>query len=211
MLEGPPPQLPSTLDRAAEAWARTTPRLRAVVVAIVVLALALAAGRGAVRSPWGPPGEVVVATADLPVGRTVEPGDLRTVRWPETTIPPGALTDPGPAIGRPLAATVPTGTPLTAVHVADDGPAAGLPAGDVAVPLPAPPGIALRPGQRVDLLAGDGARGGVRLAEDARVLGVDGDTIWVAVRREESPAVVGAATWGDLSVALLPGPPRSDR
>ena len=210
-LEGPPPPLPATLDRAAEAWARATPRLRAVVISVVVVVLVLTAGHGAVRSPWGPPVEVVVATTDLPVGRVVEPGDITTTRWPEQTVPPGALTEPGSAVGRPVAATAPTGSPLTELHVADDGPAAGLPAGEVAVPLPPPSGVVLRPGQRVDLLAGDGARGGVRLAAGARVLGVDGDTVWVAVRRDESPAIVGAATWGDLSVALLPGPSPSGR
>ncbi|MDP9023607.1 MAG: hypothetical protein M3N57_13100, partial [Actinomycetota bacterium] len=102
-----------------------------------------------------------------------------------------------------LAVGLPAGNLLTAAHLAAGGLAATLPPGRVAVPV-ALPGVAVTAAQRVDVLTATPDGGGVRLATSARVLSVDGDTVWVEVEREEAAAVAGAGAFGQLTVAVLP-------
>lgn len=204
LLAGPPPALPPLLDRLAERWAGAGPRVRLLLGALLAAAVLAVAGRGAATSPWGPEAPVLVAARDLPAGRALAPGDLEEATWPQRLVPRGAPTSAAAVGGRTLAVGLPAGTPLAPSHLAVDGVAADLPADRVAYPLPLTDGTVLAAGQHVDLVAGDGSGGGLRLAAGARVLAVDATTAWVAVRRSEAPAVAGAVAWGQVVAVVLP-------
>lgn len=200
LLDGRPPALPRHVDRVAERWASLPPRARLALGLAAGVAVLLLAGAGAARSPWGPPVETLVAIRDLPAGHRLGPGDLVRTRWPADLAPaPPAETD-----GRTLATALPAGSALTEGHLADGGIAAQLDEGEAAFPLTLEEGIALEPGQLVDLVAGDAGGGGTRLSDGARVLTVEGTSAWVAVRREDAPGLAGAAAWGRIVAVPLP-------
>lgn len=180
------------------------PRVRLAAVIAATVVLVAIAGRGATRSPWGPPIPVVVATTDLPAGHRVGPDDVALAQWPTGLVPAGAFVDPEDTVGREVAAPLARRMPLVAAGLVDAGPAASVPAGRVALPVEVPGSERLGIGQRVDVLAGDGTGSGVRLASDARVIAVDGEVVWLEVGRGEAPAVAGAARWGELTLAVLP-------
>lgn len=203
LLHARPPVLPPWLDGLSERWASAGTWTRTAIIAGIVVAGLAVAGRGAATSPWGPEVDVVVAARELPAGRVLEAGDLTTARWPHRLVPPGSPAAVGEAAGRTLAVGAPQGTLVTGDHLAEDGIASRLGQGRVAYPLPVPDGAALAAGQIVDLVTGDGDGGGVRLAAGARILAVDGTTAWVAVAREEAPAVAGAASWGEVVAVIL--------
>lgn len=203
LLDGRPPTLPRHVDRAAERWASLPPRARLALGLVAALAVLLLAGAGAARSPWGPPVETLVATRDLPAGHRLGPGDLERATWPAELAP----APPGETDGRTLSTGLPAGMPLTGGHVGTGGIAARLHEGEAAFPLPLEEGVALAPGQLVDLVAGDAGGGGTRLAAAARVLEVDGNSAWIAVRREDAPGLAGAAAWGRVVAVPLPPPP----
>ena len=205
LLSGPPLALPRALDRLAERWAAAPPRLRLAVGVVTVVVVLAVAGRGAARSPWGPPVPIVLAAADLVPGQVVAAGDLRTAQWPSALVPPGRLDDTRDAVGQVLAVGAPTGTPLTTRHIAPAGVAAGLDDGRVAMPVPLPTGTELAPGQQVDVHAGAQLRGRV-VARAATVLAVGDGVVWLAVDRVDAPRVANAAATGALTVVLLPGP-----
>jgi Flp pilus assembly protein CpaB len=204
LLEGPAPPLPEPLDRLAERWAGAGARQRIAVGTAAVIALLAIAGLGAARSPWGPEAVAVVADRDLPAGAILGSGDVRAVAWPAGLLPTEAVTAPESAIGRQLAASVPQGIPIVGGHLTDHGPATDLPPDRVAFPLAVPDGVAIRPGQQIDILAADPSHGGSRLAGAARVLAVDGTTAWVAIHRDEAPGVAAATNWGRIAIAVLP-------
>lgn len=204
LFHGPPLVLPAPLDRLCERWAYCPPRLRLAVLLAAVLAVLTVAGRGAARSPWGPPSMVLVARADLPAGHVLQSADLAATRWPERLVPPGSPSEVTSVTGLPLAIGLPAGSRLTSAHLAKGGVAAGLPGDQVAVPVKLAEGVTLASGQHVDLLAADPDGRGVPLASDASVLAVEGEHVWFAVRRDQAPAVTGAAARGELGVALLP-------
>jgi pilus assembly protein CpaB len=156
--------------------------------AIVLLGLALVLGglaasdvarrEAAVRAQLGPAVDVVVARADLAVGRAVAAGDLAVRRVPVRYAPVGVATVPETLIGRRLAAAVPRGGYVGAGQLETEPDVAGPPvrkgerAAEV-VGLGAPDLIV--PGARVDVLVtrdGEGsAAGGTELAlEDVEVL-----------------------------------------
>ena len=56
--------------------------------------------------------EYVVTAAPLAQGQTVGPADIAKVKGDLTALPSGIITDPAQAIGRTLAASLQTGTPL---------------------------------------------------------------------------------------------------
>lgn len=202
-LAGPPPALPAVVDAAVERWWSLPPRVRMLVIgalAAVVVAAALA-GRSA--DPWGPAVEVVVAARELQPGEVVDATAVEVVRRPAAAVPDGAL-EAGAALELPLAAPVPAGAALTAGHLAPAGPAALLGPGRAAVALAADGLPALVAGQVVDVLAQSPQGQPTVLAGSARVLATDGEHLWLAVARTEAPAVVAAAGWGAVGVALLP-------
>jgi pilus assembly protein CpaB len=154
----------------------------------VLLGLALVLGglaasdvarrEAAVRAQLGPSVAVVVARADLPAGRRVEPTDLAMRSVPARYAPAGAATVPETLIGQRLAAPVERGGYLGAALIASDRGVAGPPVrkGERAAEVVALGARRLVvPGARVDVLVtrdGDGgAAAGTELAlEDVEVL-----------------------------------------
>ncbi|MDQ4129618.1 MAG: SAF domain-containing protein [Actinomycetota bacterium] len=204
LLHGPPPALPRALDRLSERWACAPPRARVAVLLAAALVMLAIAGRGAVRSPWGAPSPVLVARSDLPAGHVLQPPDLAASTWPSRVVPAGSPSEASSVTGTPLAMGLPAGGLLTSTHLAVPGVAAGLPAGHVAVSVKVPEGLALASGQHVDLMTLERGGGGVLLASDATILAVEGERVWVVVRRHEAPAVAGSAQQGEVGFALLP-------
>lgn len=131
-------------------------RLRPLLLALG-LVLACAAAARLAAPPPGPTAAVVVARADLAAGHALTADDLRTVRLPSRLAPGGAAADPGVLVGEHLAVDVPRGLPVVAAHLAGSRFARPAPPGTVAVPVHlADDAVAalLRPGDRVDLVAG---------------------------------------------------------
>jgi hypothetical protein len=151
-LTGPPPALPAPLDRLAERWARLRPRVRAAVVASVVLAFAdgQAANVRAAQDRWGGAGEPVWrATATVPAGADVR-GHLEQVRLPLAALPPDAVTAPLQDESV-LAITLVEGAVLTRAHLSPAGPAGALPPDQRLVPIPVEASWGVEAGSVVDV------------------------------------------------------------
>lgn len=154
-------------------------RVRPLLVALaLVLVCALGARAGA--PPPAPTVPVVVAADDLPAGEALTAADLRTVHVPRAAAPSGAVPDARDLVGEELAVDVPRGLVVVPAHLARSRFAAAAPTGTVAVPVhlaDAAVAALLRPGDRVDLVAGEldgwpGEDGPAVLAEAALVLEV---------------------------------------
>lgn len=204
LLSGPPFVLPAPLDAAARRWSRVPPRVRALMVLVVVLGLLLATEVRVqhAEARWGgAPVTAWVATSDVGVGEVPE---LRRVR-----LPPGAL--PAQPVQRvsdvgPLTLALPEGAVLTQRHVSPVGPAVGLPPGSRLVPVPVDDGWAVAAGSRVDVWMAE-ADGSTSLVAAARpvleVRGGDGSgglTALVAVEAGDVTAL--ARGLGDGTVLL---------
>lgn len=147
------------------------------------------------RRAWGDTRTVLVATSDL------EPGDEPVVearRRPVAVTPPSALAEVADDVR--LRQRVAAGEVLVAADVAaGPGPAALAAPGTVVVGVidrlsPAPPvGTAVQIGSE-----------GVVLADDARVVGGDGDVVFVAVPEQHGAAVAHAAQVGAASLLFVP-------
>ena len=122
------------------------------------------AGIEASRPDVGAPTPVVVATADLTRGATLDATSLGVVDLPSTLLPPGAVTSVDHATGRVLGADLAEGEVLTETRLAraGAGPVAALvPAGLRAFVLPTgPPAGSLRSGDEIDVFATYGANAG---------------------------------------------------
>lgn len=172
-----------------------------VVAVALALALVLAVQARVRRAEarWGgAPVQVLVAGDDLPVG-TTEPS-VRLVEYPPAAVPADAL-DALPE-GAVLALAVPRGAVLTAGHVDDRGPAAGLEDGLRAVPVPVEEGWGITAGAWVDVwVLGGGEEPARQVAASRSVL---------EVRRDASSrnvALVGMASEevGDTTEGLALG------
>jgi len=121
-------------------------------LATLCTAGALWAGLQAVAPPPAATAPVAVAARDLAAGAALSASDVRVVALPPGAVPDGATA---PSVGAVLAAPVRRGEAFTDVRLARGGPA--RPAGTVLVTVrTADPAAALavRPGDRVDVLAG---------------------------------------------------------
>jgi hypothetical protein len=162
----------------------------------LVVASASAAVDDARRS-WGETRPVLVATADLVPGDSLDGAvELRTL--PVPMIPPAALGEP-PA-GAIARQHVGRGEVVVSADVAATAhPQALIPAGWSAVAVAeAVPSGALT-GDEVTAVAE-----GVVLAAEAVVVGRSGDAVLVAVPDAEGPAVAMAAASGTLALLLVP-------
>lgn len=205
--------------------------LGAILVAVVTAALVatdLAALHRRAHS-LGSPRPVAVATRDLPLGSTIDRGDVRARSVHHSQLPSGALS-PGAAEGRVVAVPVVRGAFVVDGNVAPRG-RSGL---DGAIP----PGMralrivardALRPpvGSSVDVLvtfeSSDAAGGGAPTVVAARgvlVLGTDeapaavetragergADSLGVTLlaTEEDAPRLAFAAAAGVVTLALVP-------
>jgi Flp pilus assembly protein CpaB len=84
------------------------------IVAFIGILLLSQPGDGG-TTPDGPPTEqaVVVASADIPLGAAVQPGDVTTQTVPIAGVLPGSFTEPSQVIGRIVRQPVTTGQQLT--------------------------------------------------------------------------------------------------
>lgn len=175
---------------------------------------------------------VLVATREVPVGAVLSDGDVTVRDLPADAVATGALADPAQAVGRPVAALLAEGEPLTAHDVRTGSLLVGQPPGIVAVWLPLPDAAvaeALSAGDRVDVhspvdgrrVAGPvlvvavrsagsgpaGLMGGARLSDG-------GGGAWLALSPEEATALAGARgadpAGGALLLAVHPVPGAQD-
>jgi Flp pilus assembly protein CpaB len=174
----------------------------------------------------GPDVHAVVATRDLPIGTALEPGDLRVVVRPSSTVAADALHDPRAAVGRVLAVDVLRDDVVQARALAGAN-GAGLDGvvddGRRGLHVVAKDGFRPPVGAVVDVLAtfdpatvvvSGAARGrAIVVARGARVLAVDGETgsdgapasgVTLLVTEAEAGVVAYAATLGAVTLALAP-------
>jgi len=141
----------------------------------IVLALALTAGgalafatynyvqkQGALPAPRGmATRHVVVAAADLAVGVELTADSLRTIDWPASSVPDGAMEDAKEVVGRGLILPVVRNEPILPMKLASKEAGSGLPPAippglrAVSVRVNEVIGVAgyVLPGTRVDVVA----------------------------------------------------------
>ncbi|WP_129787972.1 Flp pilus assembly protein CpaB [Promicromonospora panici] len=201
----------------------------ALAAALIGLAAALA--MHILRPP--PPTTVDVAITARPVAAGTElTGDDVVVRAIAADVaPPGAVHSVDELLDRATVVGLPAGAPLHATLVSDDGVSAAAPHGTVVVPVrlsdDAVAGL-LRPGDRVDLLAGttsgsEPADAPQYLARGALVLpvpvgrepegaggllgpasGGERPVTLVAVSPEDAPELSAVSGWGSVTAVLVP-------
>ncbi len=165
------------------------------------------------RSRWGPVASVPVATADLPVGATLRPGDVTLRDLPRLLLTDSVAVDP---VGRVVVEPILAGEAIVSERLAGEGStgaAALLPPGGAAIAIPrVQPLPPLQVGDRVDVLASsltdlDGSAEIV--ARSARVVSVTQEAVTVAVEADEVLEVGYAAGQGLATLALqgTPGTP----
>jgi Flp pilus assembly protein CpaB len=173
----------------------------------------------------GAPRSVVVAARDLPLGATVQRGDLDVVQTYASLIPRGAVRDVHDALGRTVAVPVLRGATVLTRQLASarrDGLAGLVPPGKRAIHVVTDDGLRPRPGDVVDVLvsldpslvaAGGGGEGAITVAKSSRVLDVDdtarvegakGPGVTLLVSEQEARAVAFAVANGALMLALAP-------
>lgn len=207
-------------------------RLRPLLLAMALVG-ACALGARAAAPPPTPTVPVVVAAGDLQAGDVLADGDLRTVRLPRSAVPASAAPTAESLVGEELAVDLPRGLPVVTDHLARSRFVTSAPAGAVAVPVhlaDAAVAALLRPGDRVDLVAGaldgwPGDEGPEVLAEAALVLEVltddddegeglgllgtgsaeDGDPLVVVAVPAEEGHRIAAAEGGSLGAVLVGG------
>lgn len=159
---------------------------------------------GAAR--YGEPIDVAIATVDLRAGTTIGRSDVEVRSLPRSAVPPTALRTA--SIGRAVRQAVSRGEVLVAADLSDPGSsatAAALPPGTVALAVPR--GIAALPlteGDRVDLIevATDGGSDQGVLTRDAVVVGVEEETVTVAVGADRASRVAAAVVSGTVVPVL---------
>lgn len=175
-------------------------------LAVVAGLLAALAMRGyarrieATRPDVGAPRRVVVVATPLTRGTTLTADMVRTSQMPSAFVPPGAETEIGDVVGRALSGDVAAGEVLTRTRLSgtEAGPVAALvPQGlrGFVIASTLPPD-AVRPGDRVDVLA---AFGGGRPHVEVAALGVE-------VGQVLAPAGGGGIAGGVGSIAEPTGP-----
>ncbi|MEV0952681.1 SAF domain-containing protein [Promicromonospora sp. NPDC050249] len=183
------------------------------------------------RPPPPPTIDVAVTARPVTAGTALTRDDVVMRSVAADLAPPGALHTVRSLLGRATVVGLPAGAPLHATLVSDDGVSAAAPYGTVVVPVRlSDDAVAalLRPGDRIDLLAGttsgsepDGAPR--YLARGALVLPVpagrepeaaggllgpasEGDrpVTLVAVVPEDAPQLSAASGWGAVTAVLVP-------
>lgn len=196
---------------------RALSRYRTLLVAgLAAGAMAAALGVLAPTAETGIP--VLTAARDLPAGVALAAGDLRTTAVPATLVPAGALRASSQVVGRLLAAPLRRGEAVTDIRLAGADLVPPQSTGLVAVPVRIADGAStslVAPGDHVDVLAADAARGGAPVAQvvaaDAEVLAVptavqdgDGALVVVAATPATAQRMAAAAVSSRLSLTLRP-------
>jgi Flp pilus assembly protein CpaB len=202
------------LRRREVLWWATAIGLAGVTVTVVAGALGRA---DAAADRWGPARDVLVATGTIEIGEEIEAADITGAAWPGALVPPDAVA--GGAEGRVAVAAIRAGEVLVEHRLAPDGlrgAVALLPPDTRALAVPdIAGGLALRPGDRVDVLAtadpfalgtpGDGPDSGPTtrvVAAGATVVAVADDSTTVAVPEEQVAEVAAALGQGVVTLAL---------
>lgn len=183
------------------------------------------------RPPPPPTIDVAVTARPVAAGTALTRDDVVVRSVAADLAPPGALHTVHSLLGRATVVGLPAGAPLHATLVSDDGVSAAAPHGTVVVPVRlSDDAVAalLRPGDRIDLLAGTTSgsepHGAPQyLARGALVLPVpagrepeaaggllgpasDGDrpVTLVAVVPEDAPELSAVSGWGAVTAVLVP-------
>ena len=194
-------------------WWATAITLAGITITVVGGAREQADAAG---SRWGRATNVLVAAEPIEVGQQLGAGDIRATEWPTSLVPSDAVTSG--AEGRIAIASLNAGEVLVDSRLAPDGltgAAALLPPDTRALAVPdVAGGLALRPGDRVDVLVvvdpfelstGDGggsAQQAQVVAAGATVVAVADDSTTVAVPRADVPEVAAALGQGVVTLAL---------
>jgi Flp pilus assembly protein CpaB len=213
-----------------------------VAVLAGVLAHGYVAKASAAAAAVGDRRPVAVAASPISRGQTVSSTQVRIVRIPDVFVPPGAFAGVREAAGRVALTDLARGEVMTQTRLARvrAGPVASLvPQGlrAFAVPTSLPPG-AVRPGDRIDVLATFGAGGSGQphtetVADGVEVLLVLGAggagspsqdpglnldigaagagatvTLIVLVGPDDERALAYARAFADLAVAIAPPSPQ---
>lgn len=188
-------------------------------VAAFLVVRGYAARLEALRPAVGEPVPVVVAARALPRGTVLTPDDVRAQELPSAYAPPGTIVSVDQAEGRTLVSDMAEGEVVTRTRldVAGGAMASLVPAGLRAFPIRAGvPAGALRPGDRVDVLATFGgprpytdtvAAGLEVLAildegQDAFATGGEGPSLVLLVSPETAERLAYAVAFGRLSVSV---------
>lgn len=174
-----------------------------------------------VRSVQAPPPttvEVWTASHDLASGTVLARTDLTRVGFAPDSVPDRALSDPGPVLGRTVAAPVRRGEPITDLRLAA-GPLLAAYPDRVATPVRLADSAVvdlLRVGDVVDLVSADpqGEEAARVVSSGVTVvaipppgraqqdLGLSGRLVLLAVPRADAPDVSAAGVSGFLTVTL---------
>jgi pilus assembly protein CpaB len=174
--------------------------------------------------------DLVVATADLPVGATIKPADLHVVKWPADTYPKGGFSKIEDVLDRAVVSNVLAEEPLVAGRLSEKNAGVGLssviPPGMRAVSLRVNDVIGVAgfvlPGSRVDVLVtgsppggGDASRmtttvlqnilvisAGTKIQPDARGQPENVPTVTVLVTPEQAEVLTLAANEGRVQLVL---------
>jgi pilus assembly protein CpaB len=204
-------------------WVRSRRRTVVVGLALIAAALLVAVSQGAALPGRRAP--VLVAARDLPAGARLRTSDVAMARLPAAQLPAGAVTRRADAQGRTLAGPVRSGEPITDRRLLGPALLAGYGRGGgdgeggrgrlVAAPVRIADAAAvalLRPGDRIDVLAGSGAGppAGAGAAPEGDLPGADllkAD----ALKAEAAPGARGAArvVASGVRVVTVPPPPRA--
>ncbi|WP_231386285.1 RcpC/CpaB family pilus assembly protein [Arthrobacter sp. 131MFCol6.1] len=180
-----------------------------------------------------PPADTVAAfaaAADLPAGKTLEPGDVSRISVPPGLVPAGNPGSETAFEGKQLAAPLRQGQFLTDAQILGPGLLAGSPPGSAAVPLRMadPASIQLvSPGQLVNVVLTGG--NGTEQPGESQVLAEAVPVLWtsaqggkagpwpaaaetdglvvVAAPADQARRLAGASTQGKLFFVLVASPP----
>ncbi len=183
--------------------------------------IAVVAGLGAAAGAWwsawstvprASEVEAVVVARSVAESEAVAPDALAVKRVPVAMLPPGAVRDPRQAAGKVAARPLLSGQYLTEADLSQGSQRRGLEPGQVGVAVKLPEGIgpALRPGDRVNVVAvprgGEGQAGAVVLLAGKRIVALY-DGAGMEVRPAEGLAAAVGKAAGAMSVQPQAGVP----
>ena len=207
------------LPRRAKAFA-------VLAVALGVLAFQIVRGYATeletLRPIAGDPVAVVVAATDVERGTVLAEDDVAISQVPSAYAPPGAVSGVARAVGRAVVGDLAAGEAITVTRLAvASGPVASIvPSGLRAFPIRASvPADAVRPGDRVDVLAtyggphpySDTVASGLEVlaidAGDGSTVSADGQatlSLLLLVSPDTAERLAYATAYADLAVSIAP-------
>lgn len=179
-MRNPNPSRSTDLHRNVRRFVRRQRRW----IAAAFASLAVLCGLSALTPGDPPVSSLLVAAADLPTGHVLTANDLTYATWSAESTAQLPVSDQASVLGRPLAAPIARGEPLTATRVVGPNYLDRLEGAQRTGLVGAPVRLAdanqaqlIRPGDRIDVLAATDARESTvarTVATDALVLSVPG-------------------------------------